>query len=409
MRQGGAMGDFYQVGLVATFHRLNLDGTERLEAELLRHARARPVALVLPALASEFDGPALPKILAELSQVRYLRRLELSLDRADRNQYERARRELERLPFESRVVWHDGPRLAALYEELSASRLPIGDQGKGRSCWMTYGDILAANDCAVIALHDSDITTYDKGFLARLCYPVANPNMGYEFCKGYYPRISGDRLQGRATRLLMTPLVRSMYKLLGYHPLLVYLDSFRYVLAGEFSMVTDLARVNRVPNDWGLEVGTLAEVYRNTSVSRVCQIGLTDRYDHKHQDLSPGDPLKGLMRMSIEIGMSIFRMLAREGIVLSAGSFRALLATYVRTAEDMISRFHDDATINGLTYDRHSEELAVNTFANGIRLAGDRFLADPLGAPPIPNWNRVASAVPDILDRLKAAIDADNA
>ena len=403
------MSDFYQVGVVATFHRFEQDHTERLEAELAGFARLRPIALVLPALASELDGTAMPHILGALKQVAYLRRVELSLDRADRGQFERARRELSQLPVESRVVWHDGPRLSALYQELQAVGLTIGEQGKGRSCWMTYGDVLAANDCAVIALHDTDITTYDRGFLARLCYPVANPIMSYEFCKGFYPRISGGRMHGRVTRLLMTPLLRSLYKLVGHHPLLVYLDSFRYVLAGEFSMVSDLARVNRVPGDWGLEVGTLAEVYRNTSVSRVCQVALTDRYDHKHQELSPDDPGKGLLRMSIDICQSIFRTLAREGIVLAGGSFRSLLATYVRTAEDSITRFQDDALINGLAYDRHEEEVAVETFARAIRVAGERYINDPLGMAPIPNWNRVASAIPDFLDRLKAAVDLDNA
>jgi len=34
-------------------------------------------------------------------------------------------------------------------------------------------------------------------------------------------------------------------------------------------------------------------------------------------------------------------------------------------------------------------------------------LTDPLGAPPIPNWNRVVAAIPDFLDRLKAAVDLD--
>ena len=173
-------------------------------------------------------------------------------------------------------------------------------------------------------------------------------------------------------------------------------------------MVSDLARVNRVPGDWGLEVGTLAEVFRNTAVSRVCQVGLTDRYDHKHQELSPDDPHKGLLRMSIDICQSIFRTLAREGIVLAAESFHSLLATYVRTAEDTIGRFHGDALINGLAYDRHAEEVAVETFARAIQLAGERFLTDPLGAPPIPNWNRVVAAIPDFLDRLKAAVDLDN-
>ena len=181
------MSDFYQVGVVATFHRLDDDQIERLEADLERFGRLRPIALVLPALASEFDGAGMPRILDELRPVKYLRRVELSLDQADRGQFERARRELGRLSVPTRVVWHDGPRLAALYSELHKASLPIGEQGKGRSCWMTYGDVLGANDCAIIALHDTDITTYDRGFLARLCYPVANPNMGTSSARGSTP------------------------------------------------------------------------------------------------------------------------------------------------------------------------------------------------------------------------------
>jgi glucosyl-3-phosphoglycerate synthase len=44
------MGDFYQTGLVATFHRLGRPNLERLESELLGFARQRPMALVLPSL-----------------------------------------------------------------------------------------------------------------------------------------------------------------------------------------------------------------------------------------------------------------------------------------------------------------------------------------------------------------------
>jgi len=45
----------------------------------------------------------------------------------------------------------------------------------------------------------------------------------------------------------------------------------------------------------------LAEVYRNTSVKRICRVDLADTYEHKHQDLSGDDPEKGLLKMSIDI------------------------------------------------------------------------------------------------------------
>ncbi|MFB3855431.1 MAG: glycosyl transferase [Vicinamibacterales bacterium] len=402
------MSDFYQVGVISTFHDLQREGPERLEEDLMKFSRTRPITLVIPALYSEFEGPALPLIIDRLRQVEYLNRIVLSLDRADQEQFKAARLALAGMRVPVTVVWNSGPRLRALYDELQNNALPVGEQGKGRSCWLSFGYVLAREDSEAIVLHDADVLTFDRSLLARLCYPVAHPNLGYEFCKGYYPRVSNRRMHGRVTRLLMTPLIRSLYKQVGYHPLLVYLDSFRYVLAGEMSMVTDLARVNRIPGDWGLEVGMLAEVYRNTSVQRVCQVGLGDSYEHKHHDLSTEDPAKGLFKMGIDICRSLFRTLAREGLLLSAASFQTLLATYIRTAEDTIKRFHDDAALNGLCFDRHAEETAVDTFARAIAIAGEQYLADPLGAPLIPNWNRVASAIPDFPTRLRDAVDADN-
>jgi glucosyl-3-phosphoglycerate synthase len=404
------MADFYQVGVIATFHRLEdpRQALDRLEDDLTSFSRQWPIALVLPALFSEFEGEALPHILSELASVRYLGKVVLSLDRADRTQFEHARRELSRLPVPTTVVWHDGPRLQTLYKDLASSDLAVGEQGKGRSCWLSFGYVLAEQHCKVIALHDTDILTYDRSMLARLCYPVGNPAMGYEFCKGYYPRVSNRRMHGRVTRLFMTPLIRSLYKIIGYHPYLVYLDSFRYVLAGEFALRTELARTIRIPSDWGLEVGTLAEVYRNTSLRRLCQVSLSDRYDHKHRDLSADDPQSGLLKMTIDIAKSLFRTLASEGIILSTGTVHTLRASYVRTAEDTIKRFRDDAALNGLEFDIHAEELAVATFANALKMASEQFLHDPLGAPLIPNWNRVLSALPSAFDQLKNAVDRDN-
>ncbi len=215
-------------------------------------------------------------------------------------------------------------------------------------------------------------------------------------------------MHGRVTRLLMTPLIRGLQRIVGQLPFLQYMDSFRYVLAGEFAMDSDLARVNRIPADWGLEVGMLAEIYRNVTIKRICQVDLTINYEHKHQDLSKEDHTAGLMKMSVDICKSLFRTLAAEGVVLSKGLFRSLLTTYKRTAEDHIERFYADSAINGLELDRHGEETAVEAFTRAIDMAGDQFLDDPLGAALIPNWNRVTSAVPDILGELYGAVEKDN-
>lgn len=403
------MGDFYQVGVISTLHKLDTEGPERLETELERYAGFRPIGLIIPALYGEFEGPALPRILETLSSVRYLRRVVVSLDAADREQFARARQAVSVIgTAETTVIWQDGPGMRELYGLLREQQLVQAERGKGRACWMSAGYLLACADCDVIAMHDADITTYDREVLARLCYPVAHQALGYEFCKGYYSRVSQGRMFGRATRLLMTPLIRSLYKIVGYLPILVYLDSFRYILSGEVAMVSDLARVVRTPSDWGLEVGTLAEVYRNTSTQRVCQVAVSSRYDHKHQELSPDDHSQGLFRMSIDICQSILRTLASEGVTLTPGTLNTLVTTYLRTAEDTIKRFHDDAAINGLSFDRQAEEVAVETFTQGIRIASRHYLEQSPSGRLIPNWNRVVSAIPDFFPRLKAAVETDN-
>ncbi len=401
------MSDIYQPGVVATLHRLVDSGHERLEQELSTYSQNRPIALVLPALWSEFEGPALPRILNELKEVPYLSQIVFTISGANAEQFAEARRMASILPQDVTFIWNNGPRIQAMYDRLSANNLPVGPDGKGRSCWMAFGYVLVTQKCDVIALHDCDVLTFNREFLARLCYPVANPNISFEFCKGYYARVT-DRLHGRVTRLLVMPLIRSLQRILGTHPFLSFLDSFRYPLAGEFCMKTDLARINRIPSDWGLEIGVLAEVFRNCSVKRVCQAELCDSYEHKHQDLSQNDPAKGLMKMAVDICKTLFRTLSAEGIRLDSGVFRALQSTYVRTAEDTITRYQADALIDGLVFDRHQEELAVEAFAKAIRMASEAYLEDPLGMPLIPNWNRITAALPGFLEEIQAQVDADN-
>jgi len=305
------------------------------------------------------------------------------------------------------IVHNDGRRIGEIYDTIKRNGLEVGQRGKGRSAWLAYGYVIARGQSDVIALHDCDIVSYSREMLARLCYPVVNPNLDYVFCKGFYSRVS-DRMHGRVTRLLVTPLVRSIQQLHGEHSFLTFLDSFRYPLAGEFCMSLDMARVNRIPWDWGLEVGSLAEVFRNYSPRRVCQVDIAVNYEHKHQALSAEDPAKGLMKMAVDICKSIFRTLAAEGVVFSDGFFKSLTVAYQRSAEDTIMKYEADASINGLLFDRHEEAKAVEAFTSAIGLAAKEFTEDPMGTPLIPNWNRVTSAIPGILDMLKKAVDEDN-
>ena len=402
------MGDFYQNGIITNFHNLTKRPVDELEKELISFSKQRPMSLVLPSLFSELEGPALPGIISELKEVPYLSEVVVGLDRADEGQYNHARDFFSELPQHHRLLWNDGPRLRAIDKLLQEKGLAPKEMGKGRNVWYCYGYVLASGKASSVAMHDCDILTYDRSMLARLIYPVANPNFNYEFCKGYYARHADGRLNGRVSRLLVTPLIRALKKVLGYDNFLEYLDSYRYPLAGEFSMRADVFNDIRIPSDWGLEIGVLSEVKRNYSTNRLCQVDIADNYDHKHQPLSQSNPNAGLSKMCIDIAKALFRKLATHGVVFNTETFRTIKATYYRIALDFIETYYNDAVMNGLTVDRHEEEVAVELFAENILLAGKQFLENPMETPFIPSWSRVISAVPDILDRIYDAVEEDN-
>ena len=252
---------------------------------------------------------------------------------------------------------------------------------------------------------DCDITTYDRELLARLIYPVANPRFNYEFCKGYYARVASGKINGRVSRLLVSPLLSALKKTVGHTDYLNYMGSFRYPLAGEFSFRRDVLNDLRIPSDWGLEIGVLSEMHRIYASNRLCQVDIAENYDHKHQ--TPQRPC-GLSKMSIDISKALFRKLATQGVVFSHEAFRSLKATYYRMALDMVETCHNDA-MNGLSLDIHEEEKAVEMFEKNIIKAGEVFFNNPMEKPFIPSWNRVISAVPDIFEQLTAAVEADTA
>ncbi len=406
------MGDFHQNGSVATLHNLCDRPIEELETELKEFAKSRPMGLILPSLYSEIQTKALPKIIEELKGVEYLDNIVIGLDRASEDDYRHALKFFSALPQDHMVLWNDGPRLRALDEKLKEQGLSPTEEGKGRNVWFCLGYTLAKRRSHAIALHDCDILTYDRGLLARLIYPVANPRFSYQFAKGYYSRVADGKMNGRVTRLLITPLLRALEQVIGPHgptDYLRYMDGFRYPLAGEFSFRREVIPDIRLPSDWGLEMGVLSEMHRNYSPNKMCQVDIADTYDHKHQVVSIEDANAGLSRMSIDIAKLLFRKLATKGVVFTPEVFRSLKASYYRDALDFVDIYKNDAIMNGLELDVHAEEIAVELFAENIIKAGKRFLEAPMEAPFIHSWSRVVAAIPDIYNELIAAVDADNA
>ena len=407
------MGSFYQNGIVANLHDFSYGTSseanyKKLENELMKFSKNNPMELILPCLFSEISGKALPKIVNEINKTKFLNHIVIGLDRANKNQYTEAYNFFDNLKIPYSILWNDGSRLMELDKELKEKGLSPKEFGKGRNVWFCIGMTLARGKAESIALHDCDILTYEKSLLAKLFYPVANPVFNFQFCKGYYPRVADGKMNGRVSRLLVFPLLLAMEKTIGRSEYLDFMKSFRYPLAGEFSFRRNLLPRLRIPSDWGLEIGVLSEMQRNHSSNRICQVDLAQKYDHKHQDLSENDDNSGLSRMSIDITKALIRKLATQGNIFTLETFRSIKATYYRAALDMIDIYRSDAQMNDLNYDSHIEEKTVELFALNIMKAGETFFENPMETPFIPTWNRVLSAIPDFLDRLKFSVELDN-
>lgn len=403
------MGDFYQNGLVTTLHNLRKRPYEELEQKLMHFSKRRPMSLILPCLYSELEGPALKTIIDEIIKIPYLEEIIIGLDKATKSEFIHSKKYFRRLPQHHRILWNDGSRLRNLDKLLIDEGIAPKEMGKGRNAWYCLGYFNASGRSEAVALHDCDIVTYSRHMLARLFYPVVDPTFNFKFCKGYYYRADDQKLNGRVVRLLVTPLIRTLKRFFGSDNFLEYLDSYRYPLAGEFSMRADVTKTIRIPSDWSLEIGILSEVMRTNAVGRLCQVDIADRYDHKHQSLSEGDPNSGLSKMSTEIARAIFAKLATNGAVLSRGLVRSIKASYNRIALDFLDQYYADAVLNGLTLDRHAEEQAIDLFARNIYMAGEMFLDNPMQVPTVPSWKRVISAIPDFYGKLREAVELDNA
>ena len=374
------MPDFYQHDLVTAIHDLRTGQQSRLEEMVRDSAKENRVGLVLPVTASDMRAEPFDVIVKELADADYVDTIVVSLGVApDQKDFDETVAKVKPLGDRAKVLWTDGPEVQSIYGELIDSGIQVSTPGKGRSVWTAFGYLLADPRIDTFVLHDCDIVDYDRLLLARLCLPMVHPALDFEFCKAYYARVT-DRMHGRVVRLLVTPLIRALRVMYPQNEFVRFLASFRYPLSGEFSLTRNLARSNRIPSDWGLEVGTLAEVYRNTSLKRVCQTDLCRLYEHKHQPLSLEQKNTGLIRMATDIITTIYRTLASQAVIMSEDSFITLRANYLRTAQNCIRQYAADALVNDLHYDRHAEETTIDAFAQCVTSAAEIYRRDPSGA-----------------------------
>jgi len=402
------MPDFAQFGPITTLHEFGVIEPDHLESMLESATQNYKIGLVLPVTAGDMRAKPFSRIIDRLQGAKFIDSIVVVLGVAPTEEdYRETKAIVSKLGDNAEVLWTDGPRVTQLYNELIEAGFNLSVPGKGRSVWTAFGYLLSDPRLKALVLHDCDIVDYERDMLARLCLPMAHASLDFDFCKAYYARVT-DRMHGRVVRLLVAPILRSLISVFGSDDFLIYLSNFRYPLAGEFAVSASLARSNRIPSDWGLEVGTLAEVFRNTSVKRVCQVDLGRLYEHKHQALSADDPSKGLMKMATDILTSLIRTMASRGTIFQSGHFATLRSAYLRSAQDTIRQYHADALINGLEFDRHAEEAAIEGFAKQITVAGETFQHDPSGGEAISNWTRVLTAFPNFPQRLRDAAREDS-
>ena len=402
------MADFFQNGVITTLQKLGNRELEEIEIELEDYGKRHRMVLLLPALYSEFQTPAMHKIIEELKNVKYLYKIILGLDQATEEQFEEVKELMSVLPSKVDVLWNDGPRIKELYADLTSEGFPgLDTPGKGRNVWTMIGYGLTDNDAYAFALHDCDIVNYNREIPARLFYPIIHPALDFEFNKGFYSRVT-DQLHGRATRLLYTPLINSLTKVFGSNRYLEYMESFRYSLSGEFSFIRSLGRGIGISPTWGLEVSTLSEVYKNTSNRRICQTEIMETYEHKHQELGDQNSGGGIYKMANDIAKTLFRVLAQEGVVFSEASFKTLMATYFQESRFEISKYNALSKLNGLNYDREKEIKAVESFLEAIKAAAEEFYEDPMGIPSLSPWITVRSVMPDFSNKFAQYVKKDN-
>jgi glucosyl-3-phosphoglycerate synthase len=418
--------DFHRGPQITTLHALyeafdSEHYLSTLERKLEHHARHEHISLLLPSLFSEIgNAGVLDRILERIGEVHYLSSIVVALGGAtEASQYQEAKAYFGRLArpnCEVRVVWIDGPRIQDLLARMAEREIPTGEQGKGQSVWVTLGYLFARDEANTIALHDCDIVTYSRTMLGRLIEPVANPNNDFQFCKGYYARISPSErsMKGRVTRLFVTPFVDTLSCLMYQQQapelqrFFDYHRSFKYPLAGEFCFTSDLARGLNIAYDWGLEVATLSQVYDQLTRRQVAQVDLAPNYEHKHQELSPDDTSKGLHRMVVDIAKFYLTYMRSHGVPLDDSYVDMLLHTYYQNALKYIRKYSYDADINDLRFNLYEEESAARHFRGFL---WDAWMQSkgPQEAKLIPSWNRVAYTFPEIYEHLLEAVEADNA
>ncbi|MFB6236538.1 MAG: glycosyl transferase family 2 [Halopenitus sp.] len=303
-------------------------------------------AVVVPMTEREYGGLAAERVLSALAEVdpaRVIVPLRSSPERAGP-----FHDWLAEFDVNIETLWCDGPRLEALLTNNGLA----GERGKGRDVWLGLGQALSED---YVVVHDADTKTYTPAYVPKLLYPLAN---GHEFSKGYYARVEADQLYGRLFRLLFRPLVRALAEETTA-PIVDYLESFRYALAGEFAATSEVVSELQVQRGWGLEVSTLGDAFRHAGFEGSAQVDL-GQYEHDHRSVRGPT---GLADMSRFVTEATLRAVVDNGV---EPAHETLPDRYEQAARSLVDSYEVDAEFNGLDYDRDGELDQVDRYADAI-------------------------------------------
>jgi glucosyl-3-phosphoglycerate synthase len=363
-----------------------------------------PTGLIIPIVERDLKSPVLSKMVDELNECHYLKKVFIALSAENPKNYEEAMSVSRKFKSPCDVVWCNKPEVVTVLEELKKKGLDVTKlSGKGKDLWIAMG--IASLELYAMVVHDADISPYSKMLTTKMLYPVIEPRLDFFFAKGYYARVNIEKrkMYGRITRLFINPLLEALQEKTRYYSkFIAYLQSFSYTLSGEFAVTTDLAAHLRIPSDWGFEVGLLAELFRNASYRRICEVDL-GFYEHKHKKVNKNE----LLRAAEDNLITMLRTLTEtDGIEVTEPFLQSLQVMYRRTAQDKIRQYHADATCNNLDFDRHQEESNVDSLSTVIVTAGRKYLMAP-AKTQLPDWLRAIAAMPNIREKLREkAIEA---
>jgi glucosyl-3-phosphoglycerate synthase len=339
------MPDLHQPGPVISLPLLSAAGDERLEFDLTIWAQKRPLGLMLPCHARDLESEAMSRIIETLAEIPWISRIVLGLDGAGEEQHASALKRLSVLKTPVDVLLQDNTKERP---------------GKGRNLRACAKHLLSRSDLFAVAMHDCDIRTYSRSFLARLCWPVLHPEAGISACKGYYAR-NTVRLHGRVFRLMFQPLLRAWAELSPDNRWAAFLQSLRYPLSGELCVETSLLRRLKFDAGWGVDTGLLYGLYRHTGPRSICQAELCATYDHKHHGAQV------LAEMAGEVALTLARTMQTENAGLDEFELKTMLQSYESFSREAVRESALTAQMNGLEHDEQEEAALAARMVIAVR------------------------------------------